>query len=234
MFLNDLAVLMLHVECPYHLVRAINHEGEADSGADVHVLQAIDHRARAVLHQEGIYDDECEAKLRRTKLQVTNLQTVGRGKGEKRAHLVTGKKREHDQNLVAGALREDKCVTDDDRTQEQVVEEMIHVIAPSHQTRSSILPDFAVVVIGDVLQEHHGRHSPEPPQVSRGQIREVQNESRPHERQHRQMIGFQPVRDSGQNPYREPALEWGKERRVAFACTWKLLSLDHSVLEWGD
>ena len=170
MFLNDLAVLLVHVECPYQLVRAVNHQGKSDSGPDVHVFQAIDHRARSVLHQESIYDDECEAKFRRTKLQVTNLEPVGRGKREKGAHLVTGKKREHDQDLVAGALREDKGVTDDDRTQKQVVEEMIHVIAPSDQPRASILTDFAVVVICHVLQEHHGRHAPEPPNVARGQV----------------------------------------------------------------
>ena len=225
--MTKLTVLVLHVECPDHFMGSVNHKNQSNRRANVHVFQTIDHRSRAVLNEQRVDDDERKAKLRRSEFQITDLQTISGGKCEKRAHLVTREDGEHDQDLVAGALGEDEGVSDYDRAQEKVVEEMIHVIAPSHQTRAPILPDFAVVVIGHILQCDHRRDSPEPAQVIPGQIGEKQDEPRPHERQHRQVVSFQPGRNSGQNSDGEPALERGQEGIVALARAGKLLSFDH-------
>ena len=169
---------------PKYFVSPVDHERKTDRRADVHILQAVDHLARAVLHQERVDDDQSEAKLSRSQLQVTNLQTVSRGKREKRAEFITGKDREHDQNLVPRPFGEDERITDDHRAQKKVVKEMIHVVAPSHQTRTSIL--------SDLCRRNGQSHIAAPPSLtlprasaSPGcQVREKQNQRRPHQRQH--------------------------------------------------
>ena len=177
--------LVLHVESPNDFVRAINHQGKSDGGADVHVLQSVNHLPGSILHQQGVDYDKREAKLGRPELQVADLQPISRRKREKRAHFITRKDRQHDQNLVSRAFRQDKRVANDYRAQEKVVEQVIHVIAPPDQSRTSILADFAVIVIGHVLQSDHRGYAPKPAQVARCQIGEEQDERRPQKRQHR-------------------------------------------------
>src|SRR6185503_20212995 len=167
------------------------------------------HRPRAVLHQQTVDNDEGEAKLGRSELQVTDLQTISSRKRQKRAELIPSEDREHDENLVAGALREDKCITDDYRAQEEIVEQVIHVVAPPDETRTSIFTYFPVVVICHILQGYHGGDSPQPPQILRAQVREKQDEKRPHQRQHRQVISFKPGGNAWQDPRGEPSLEGG-------------------------
>src|SRR5205823_7610847 len=136
---SKLGAFMLHVERPNNLVSPINHQRESDSGANVYVFQTIDHLTRAVVHEQRINDYQRQTKLRWSELQITDLESIGRGEREKRAHFVAGTERQHDEDLVAGAFGEDERVTDDHRAQEEVVEEVIHVITPPDQARAAIL-----------------------------------------------------------------------------------------------
>ena len=95
-FPYELRVFGFHVECPNDFVGAVNHEDEADCTADVHVFQPVDHLASAVVNQQGVNDDEREAKLSRAEFQVTDFETIGRGKCQKRADFITGTDRQQD------------------------------------------------------------------------------------------------------------------------------------------
>ena len=98
-FTGESGVLLLHVERPPTLMGLVNHKSAPEGAADIHVFQPVDHLARAVIRQQGVDDNQGETEFSRAKLQVADLETVGRGKHEKRADFVTRTNRQQDQNL---------------------------------------------------------------------------------------------------------------------------------------
>lgn len=89
-FPYELLVFGFHVEDPNDFVSAVNHENEANCPTNVHVFQAADHFAGAVVNQQRVDDDEREAKLSRAELEIADLETIGRAKRQKRADLISG------------------------------------------------------------------------------------------------------------------------------------------------
>ena len=148
--------LVLHIKFPDQLMSAINNQGKADRGADIHIFKAGRHGACAVLDKKGIDDNDGQPEFGGSELQVADLKFVSCCKGEERSHFEAGKYRQCEQYLVSRSFRKNERITDYDRTKKEVIQQMIHVVAPPGQACVSIFTDLSVVMIGDVLQENAG------------------------------------------------------------------------------
>src|SRR5262245_53019773 len=138
---------MVHIQLPNDPVRPVNNEREANCAANIHIFQATGHVTSAVLNKQRIDDYYCQPEFRRSKLQIANLQFLGRSERQKGTDFKPDEDRQGEQYLVARSFRKNERITDYDRTQKQVVEQMIHVITPPGQTRVPILAQLSVVIV---------------------------------------------------------------------------------------
>ncbi len=136
-----------------------------------------------------------------------NLQAIGGGKRQERAQVVSAKEHQHYQQLQPRLFRQDKRVTNDHGAHEEIIEQVIHVVAPAHEAGVSIFADLPVVIVGDILKENHEGNHPQPADVCRRKIAKTHNQERPNEREHGEMMSFQPLRYPWQHMRRQAALE---------------------------
>src|SRR5262249_52320332 len=158
-------------------------------------------------------------KLRWSEFQAADSEFVGSGKCEKGADVKSTEERQQNQDLIARTLRQHEGVTDYHRTQEEIVEQVIHVISPPHQSRVAIFAELTVVVISEVVQHHHGRGAPQPAKVACRQEAETQNSGAPDQRQHCQVLSFKPGGNARQNYWLQLSFQRFEKRCVYFAGT---------------
>ena len=90
----------------------VNDEPKPNRAADIHVLQTGRHGTSAVLDQQRVDDDEREAKLSRSKLEITDFEFVSCRKCQKGAHLEADEDSQRKKYLIARLFRKNERITD--------------------------------------------------------------------------------------------------------------------------
>src|SRR6266550_896722 len=106
---------------------------------------------------------------------MTDLQFIASSECQKGAEIVSSKQRQHQQQLKPRTLRQNESISENDRAQEKIVQQVVHVIAPANQTGVAILTDLAVIVVSHPLQKDHQRHQPQPANICCRQETEQQD-----------------------------------------------------------
>src|SRR4029453_8493823 len=150
-----------------------------------------------------------EPELGGSELQIADFQFVSGGKREEGVDFISAENGHRENYLITRFFRKNEGIPDYDRAKEEVIEQVIHVIAPSCQPCVSILPNLTVVVISHVLQANKKRHHPEPSQIVPGNVGKHQDHRRPNKSQQSQVVRFQPGWNARQDDWRETSLEWG-------------------------
>src|SRR5205807_1684757 len=121
---------------------------------------------------------------------------------------------QHQQHAEDRPLRNQKRIADQDRTEEPVVKQVIHVKAPLAQTSIPVLAELSIEVVRKVMKhDHHVRH-PKPMQVAGGEITEECDTDRPDRSEKREVISLEPTRHTRQDKFRKLALKRHQESGV--------------------
>src|SRR5690349_3907618 len=172
--------LCQHVQPPKPSLRPKRQNPQHKQSAERQVRQHAFHRSRSEFDDQAVYYDERDAHFGRPEPAKTDLELLGGRQQQISMEHERAKDAEHQQHVKEGSLWNQQCVTEQNRTEKSIVEQVVHVKAPLAQTRVAILAELPIKVIGEVMQHYHHVDHPHPTQIGLGEITKPNDAKRPN------------------------------------------------------
>lgn len=226
-FAPSFCFFLFHIHRPNALLRFIDDATETECGKDEDGGEGESDVCLTEEDEEGVDEDEDETNFRGADAEVRDAEFVGGGEVEIGVDHVSCEDRENEELEVFQMIGKDETIADLNGAEKNVIEKVIHVIAPLDETGVAISTYGAVEEIGEILRSDHGRNAPHPSYVRNREIAEKHDEETDRNRCEREVIRLNVVWNFRYDKIYQPSLECVKDGAADFFVAGKGLRGGH-------